>query len=75
MDYDNWIPVSEEQFPTTDEYILISFANFTIPMVGRFEWDQDGNGAFYVGYDVETCASQDLIVNAWMPLPHPWRED
>ena len=72
---DGWIPVSE-QFPETDDYILLSFANFSLPMVGRYEKDSDG-GAFYLGDcdEEDTCISQDLFVNAWMPLPEPYREE
>ena len=66
--YDNgWIPV-EEELPETDKYILLSFSNFSIPCVGRYEEDENG-GAFYVGDDDETCVSQDMFVNAWMNLP------
>lgn len=70
-----WIPV-EEQLPETDDYILLSFANFSLPMVGRYEADQEG-GAFYLGdcCEEDTCVSQDLFVNAWMPLPEPYRPE
>ena len=69
-----WISVSE-RFPETDDYILLSFSNFSLPMVGRYEEDSDG-GAFYLGDcdEEDTCISQDLFVNAWMPLPEPCRE-
>lgn len=69
-----WISVSE-RFPETDDYILLSFSNFSLPMVGRYEEDSDG-GAFYLGDcdEEDTCISQDLFVNAWMPLPEPYRE-
>ena len=66
-----WIPV-EEELPETDKYILLSFSNFSIPCVGRYEEDENG-GAFYVGDDDETCVSQDMFVNAWMPLPTPYQ--
>lgn len=65
-----WIPVSE-RLPRDDKYILLSFENFTIPQIGRYETDDDG-GAFYIGDDDKTCVQQDLFVNAWMPLPEPW---
>lgn len=68
-----WIPCSE-RFPDTDSYILLSFSNFTIPVVGRYEVDKDGSGAFYVGDELETCISQDLYVNAWQQLPKSYRE-
>lgn len=66
-----WIPV-EEEIPETDKYILLSFSNFSIPCVGRYEEDENG-GAFYVGDDDETCVSQDMFVNAWMNLPAPYQ--
>ena len=66
-----WIPV-EERLPNPDDQILLSFENFDIPLVGHYEEDGDG-GAFYVGDDLESCASAYLFVNAWMPLPKPYR--
>lgn len=69
----NWIPV-EEKYPDTDNYILLSLSNFSIPIVGRYEEDEDG-GAFYAGDEDETLVSQDMFVNAWMPLVKPYRPD
>lgn len=70
---DGWIPV-EERYPDTDKYILLSLSNFSIPIVGRWEEDEDG-GAFYAGDEDETLVSQDLFVNAWMPLVKPYRSN
>ena len=69
----SWIPV-EERLPEEDEYALMSFENFTLPIIGRYEKD-DGGGAWYAGDDdgCDTCSSQDLFVNAWMPLPEPYK--
>ena len=55
-------------------YILLSFANFTIPLVGRYE-EEDEGGAYYVGDDDNPCTASDLYVNAWMPLPDPYRQE
>lgn len=41
-----WIPV-EERLPNTDNYILLSFENFAMADIGRYELDEEGNGAFY----------------------------
>ena len=70
----SWIPV-EERLPEEDEYVLMSFENFTLPIIGRYEKDNDGGGAWYAGDDdgCDTCSSQDLFVNAWLPLPKPYR--
>lgn len=70
----SWIPV-EERLPEEDEYVLMSFENFTLPIIGRYEKDNDGGGAWYAGDadGCDTCSSQDLFVNAWMPLPEPYK--
>ena len=74
MDYRTnvWIPVSEK-LPEDDRYILLSFENFSVPLVGRYEEDEEG-GAFYVGDDPDSCVSEGIYVNAWMPLPKPYKE-
>lgn len=66
--------ISEERPPEVPCYVLLSFDNFSMPLIGRYEEDEEG-GAFYIGDDEESCISQDLIVNGWMPLPEPYRED
>ena len=66
--------ISEEKPPEVPCYVLLSFDNFSMPLIGRYEEDEEG-GAFYIGDDEESCISQDLIVNGWMPLPEPYRED
>lgn len=68
-----WIPVTE-RLPETDDYILISFSNYTLPYIGRYEIDAEGNGAFYPGDEAMSYASMGIFVNAWMPLPKPYRE-
>ena len=67
-----WIPITE-RMPKEEEYILVSFENYTLPDIGRYE--NDGNDKFYPGDDEETYASYGLIVNAWMPLPKPYKEN
>ena len=65
--YENgWIPADEP--PEDNNYILISFENFSIPVVGRYEENEKG-GAYYAGDEDITLISQDMIVNAWQPLP------
>ena len=72
--YNNgWIPA--DQPPKNDEPVLLSFENFTTPLVGRYEEDEKGNGNYYVGDEDETFLSQGIFVNAWQPLPAPFRED
>lgn len=72
---DGWIPVEDQdRLPKDDEYILLSFENFDLPMVGRYKANKEG-GAFYLGDcdEEDTCISQDLYVNAWQPLTKPYR--
>ena len=70
-EYNNgWIPCSEP--PKTSDYILLSFSNFSVPMVGRYEENEDG-GAYYIGDEDKSCVSQDIFVNAWQPLPQPYQ--
>lgn len=71
-----WFPV-EERLPEDDNYILLSFENFDIPLIGKYEADADGGGVFYLGNNDEgdTCLSQNLFVNAWMPLTEPYQEE
>lgn len=67
-----WIPVSE-RYPDNDNYVLMSFSNFSLPAIGRYEEDEEG-GAFYIRNDKESCISQNIIVNAWMKLPDCYEE-
>ena len=70
----SWIPA--DQPPKPEEYVLLSFENFSLPMVGRYEDSEDG-GAYYLGDcdEADTCIANDLFVNAWMPLPKPYRPE
>ena len=69
----NWIPI-EERLPETDDYILVSFSNYGLPDIGRYEADKDGGGAFFPGDKERSYVSYGLFVNAWMPLPEPYVE-
>lgn len=60
-----------EDPPEVGSYVLLSFSNFSIPLVGRYEEDEDG-GTYYAGYDDKPCTASDLYVDAWMPLPAPY---
>ena len=73
---DGWIPV-ERELPKDDKYFLLSFSNSSLPMVGRYDRDEEGGGAFYLGDcdEQDTCIANDLYVNAWQPLPEPYRPE
>ncbi len=68
-----WIPVSE-RLPDVDEYIIVSFENFSVPMIGRYTVDDDDSGTFRIGDEDESFVENDLYVIAWMPLPEPYKE-
>ncbi len=63
----SWIDVNT-CFPSDGDYVLLSFENFSVLCIGRYETDEEG-GAFYPGDEDESFISNGLIVNAWMPLP------
>lgn len=62
-------PDNPDTFPKTDKYILLSFSNFTLPCIGRWEGNADEGFVFYEGDDERSLISYGLFVNAWMPLP------
>ena len=70
---DGWIPA--DKLPKDNNYVLLSFENFSLPMVGRYESDGKGGGSYYIGDcdEEDTCIANDLYVNAWQPLPDPYR--
>lgn len=71
-----WIP-AEEELPSDDRFVLMSFSNFTLPMIGRYEQQEDGSGNWYIGDcdEGDTCLANNLFVNAWMELPKAYEED
>ena len=68
-----WIPCSE-RLPEYERYILVSFENFAMPDIARYEENDEG-GTFYPGDDEKSYSSYGIFVNAWMPLPEPCKED
>lgn len=42
-EFGKWIPITE-RMPEDDKYIMVSFDNFTLSDIGRYEADKDGNG-------------------------------
>lgn len=62
LDEERWIPV-DEGYPENDDYILLSFSNFNVPITGRYE---DNN--FYAGDETEPLIKSDLFVNAWKKI-------
>ena len=75
-EYQVWTPISEK-FPEVGQYVLVSFENegLTLPRIASYDEDEEGNGAFYPDGSNFTYASVGVFVNAWMPLPDPYREE
>lgn len=67
-----WIPITERT-PEDESYILVSFENYTGLSIARYEEDDEG-GRFYPGDEDEAYSEYGIYVNAWMPLPEPYRE-
>ena len=68
-----WIPISEH-LPEDESYILVSFENATMPDIARYEENEDEGGTFYPGDDEKSYSSYGIFVNAWIPLPEPYKE-
>lgn len=68
-----WIPVTE-RLPEFGEYVMISFSNFSLPIIGRCDRDEEGI-MWFAGDELESLVSHNLFVNAWQPLPEPYKED
>ena len=69
-----WIPL-EEKTPENGEHVLLSFANEKQkPLVGTWKVDDEG-GSSYDPFTGRTYASLGYFVNAWMPLPEPYKPE
>lgn len=68
-----WIPI-EERLPESEQYVLVSFSNFSLVDIARYETSNNG-GTFYPGDDDMSYLEHDLFVNAWMPVPKQYKED
>lgn len=71
-----WIPITD-RLPEVDsdgysDYVLVSFENFSCLCIGQYREDAEG-GAFYDGDQDEPFIKIGVVVNAWMPLPKPYR--
>ena len=67
-----WMPADNP--PECDDYVLLSFDNFSGLIIGRYDKDPDGNGAYYEGDDDRSLVSYGLFVNAWGKLPRRFEE-
>lgn len=58
---DNWIPVDDaEHTPKDESYVLVSFSNFNVPGIARYEENEEG-GTYYPGDDEESYLKYGLL--------------
>ena len=71
-----WIPINEK-LPGKGEYILVSFANegFSLPDIAVYEVDSNENEVFYPADRTVPYSLIGVFVNAWMPLPEPYKQN
>lgn len=62
-----WHPADEP--PSDDRYILLSYENFPMVSVGRYEGDDEYCGEYFLGDDERPLAEFGIFVNAWAELP------
>lgn len=74
--YLGWRDINES-LPEPGKHVLLSFKNegLTIPDIGTYEVDEQGNGAFYPDDSDVTYASVGVCVNAWMSLPKLYKRE
>lgn len=61
-------------FPNTDKLILLNIENFSHPLIGRCEGNENDGFTFYEGDDDMPLVLHDLYVTGWMPLPKKMEE-
>ena len=71
----HWIPCSE-RLPEDSQFVLMTIRRMgehynhePFISVGYISWNQS---AWWCAHDGD-CKSHDVRVDAWMPLPEPWR--
>lgn len=62
LDEERWIPI-DEGVPENEDYILLWFSNFNVPIIGCYE---DNN--FYAAFETEPLIKSDQYVNAWRKI-------
>ena len=75
--YKEWIPVSE-RLPKDSQFVLMTIRRMgehynrePFISVGYISWNQT---AWWCAHDGD-CKSHDVIVDAWMPLPEPYKAE
>ena len=69
------IPDDPNSFPDDDRNVLVSFSNFSLPIIGQWRVDDNGSGCWYLGDTDETFLSEWLFVDGWWELPRKPKGD
>lgn len=59
----------EEDYPENDGLILMYFDHTDIPVVGRYQGNEEDGYAFYDENDDRPLESLGWFVSYWIPLP------
>lgn len=74
--YPGWRDINES-LPEPRTWVLLSFSNREYVGIGQRFLLEDGSSEFHLD-DLElgeyTCESLNFLVDAWMPLPKPYKE-
>ncbi len=68
-----WITL-ETKTPKNGEYVLVSFENAQSTLAAIWREDKEG-GAFYIPLVERPFTSLDYYINAWMPMPKPYKPE
>ena len=61
--------------PVNDDYVLLRFRNLSLPMIGRYEGNEEDGGNYYIGDDDEPASKSHLYVDGWTSIPgYPGKE-
>lgn len=63
-----WI-LPEDKLPEVDEYVLLSFENYSGVGIGRLGGDEEEGFNWFIGDNDVPLIKHGLFVNAWRPLP------
>lgn len=69
-----WIPVGE-RLPDPGKYVLVSFENLPVSMIGIYTVDDDDGGTFRISDEDDSFLEHGLYVNTWRELPERYKED
>lgn len=56
-----------------DKTVIVNINN--VFSIARYTVDDNDGGTFRVGDEDDSFGEHGLYVNAWMPLPEPYKED